>query len=80
MTVRAVSDPKDVKIYGNVVYNSSSLGGLYLGSDLGDTLNLQVYNNTFYNAPVVISSNSANVNTVYFYQQYRLLLGRCSLD
>lgn len=54
------SDPKDVRIYGNIVYNNSSNGGLLLGSDLGAANTLRVYNNTFYNAPVIIQSSSAS--------------------
>jgi hypothetical protein len=59
-------DAKDVKVYGNIVYNSTVNGGLLIGSDLKNTLNLAVYNNTFYNAPVIINSNSATVNTFEF--------------
>ena len=59
-------DPKDVKVYGNVVYNSTVNGGLQIGSDLKSTLNLLVYNNTFYNAPIIINSNSATVTTFEF--------------
>lgn len=50
-------DPKDVKVYGNLLYNIPA-GGLYLSTDLGNTLKLLVYNNTFYNAPVVIDRSS----------------------
>jgi hypothetical protein len=53
------ADPKDLKIYGNIVYNSTVAGGLVLGSDLGNTNRLLVYNNTFYNAPVSISNSAA---------------------
>jgi hypothetical protein len=60
------SDPKDLKIYGNIVYNSTSTGGLWLDSGLGNTLNLLVYNNAFYNAPVVVNNNSATVSTFEF--------------
>lgn len=52
-------DPKDVRIYGNIVYNNSLSGGLVLGSDLGAANTLRIYNNTFYNAPVSISHSSA---------------------
>src|SRR5262249_35357159 len=45
-------DPKDIKIYGNIAYNSTAAGGLVIGPDLGNTNSLLVYNNTFYNAPV----------------------------
>ena len=59
-------DPKDLKIYGNLVYNNTTTGGLYLGSDLQNTLKLWVYNNTFYNAPVVMTNSSATVTTFEF--------------
>lgn len=60
------ADPKDVKIYGNVIYNSTTNGGFYIGSDLGNTLSLLVYNNTFFNSPVLISSNKATVTVFEF--------------
>ena len=63
---RSGQDPKDLKIYGNLVYNNTVGGGFYIGSDLGNTLSLLVYNNTFYNAPVVISDNSAKVMVFEF--------------
>ncbi len=59
-------DPKDLKIYGNLVYNSTALAGFYIGSDLGNKLSLWMYNNSFYNAPVVISNNSATVSVFEF--------------
>lgn len=54
------SDPKQVDIYGNIVYGNSLGSGLLLGSDLGNSNSIRVIGNTFYNAPVVISSSSAN--------------------
>lgn len=59
-------DPKDLKIYGNIVYNSAVNGGFLIDSDLKNTLNLLLYNNTFYNAPVIIRRNSATVNVLEF--------------
>jgi hypothetical protein len=59
-------DPKDVKIYGNLIYNSTASGGFYIGSDLGNTLSLQMYNNTFYNAPILVSDNAATVTMFEF--------------
>jgi len=53
-------DPKDLKIYGNVVFNSPITGGLYIGPEVANSLSLLVYNNTFYNAPVIVNS-SANI-------------------
>ena len=73
MMVRSGANPKDIKVYGNLIYNSTTNGGLYIGSDLGNSLSLLVYNNTFYNSPVLISSNNATVvvfefknNIVYY--------------
>lgn len=58
-------DPKDIKVYGNLVYNVPN-GGLYLGTDVGNTLNLLVYNNTFFNAPVTIQNIPATVTAFEF--------------
>jgi hypothetical protein len=63
---RSGKDPKDLKIYGNLVCNNMAGGGLYIGSDLGNTLSLLVYNNTFYNAPVIVSPNCAIVTAFAF--------------
>lgn len=52
-------DPKDVKVYGNIVYNNSLNAGLLIDSDLGSSNSLRVYNNTFYNNPVVINNSAA---------------------
>ena len=63
-------DPKDLKIYGNLVYastyNSSNLGGLWLDSGLGNTNSLWVYNNTFYNSPVTVNNSAATFPTFEF--------------
>jgi hypothetical protein len=53
-------DPKEVKIYGNIVYGNSAGAGLQIDSDLGNTNQLRVYNNTFYNAPVRINNTAAS--------------------
>ncbi len=55
-------DPKDIKIYGNIVYNST-LGGGFQINRLSNTLALLMYNNTFFNAPVIINSSSASITT-----------------
>lgn len=52
-------DPKDVRIYGNVVYNNFSNGGLLIESDVKNANTLRVYNNTFFNAPVLINNTAA---------------------
>ena len=59
-------DPKDIKIYGNLVYNSTVNGGFLIDSDLKSPLSLLLYNNTFFNAPVIINNNSATVTTFEF--------------
>jgi hypothetical protein len=58
------SDPKDAKIYGNLAFNSSS--GFYLGPDVGNTVSLLVYNNTFYNAKVLIDNSRAKFTVFEF--------------
>ena len=63
---RSGKDPKDLKIYGNIVCNNRDGGGFFIGSDLGNQLTLRMYNNTFYDAPVIISENHASVGTFEF--------------
>jgi hypothetical protein len=60
------SDPKDLKIYGNVIFSSSNNGGLRIENDTGNTVSLLIYNNTFYNAPVVILNNAATWTALEF--------------
>ena len=52
-------DPKDVKIYGNIIYNNSKNAGLLLGQDVGNSNRLLVYNNTFFGNGVLIDSSPA---------------------
>jgi hypothetical protein len=59
-------DPKDVKIYGNIVYNSTVNGGFLIDSDLKNSLSVRLYNNTFFNAPVIIRRSGATVNVLEF--------------
>jgi hypothetical protein len=59
-------DPKDIKVYGNIIYNSTANGGLVVHNGLKNTLSLLVYNNTFYNAPVVVENSNVVVNTFEF--------------
>jgi hypothetical protein len=54
------ADPKDIKVYGNLVYNNSLNPGFYIDTDLGSSNTLRVYNNTFYNAPVLINNTRAS--------------------
>lgn len=56
----ATSDPKDVRIYGNLVYNSMSDGGFVIGSDLKGTNSIRLYNNTFFNAPITVTPSQAS--------------------
>ncbi len=53
-------DPKDVKVYGNIVYDNALNAGFLIGPDLGNSNTLRVYNNTFYNASVSINNNAAS--------------------
>ncbi len=56
---------KNLNIYGNIIFDNSSTGGLNLGGNSG-TLDLLVYNNTFYNTFVDLGSHSSSVNTFEF--------------
>ena len=70
---RSGSDPKDVKIYGNIIYGNPVNLGLVMLKSLGNSNSLWVYNNTFYNAVIIIDSPSATFpvfefkNNVAFY-------------
>ena len=55
----STSDPKDVRIYGNIAYNSTANGGFVINSDLKGTNQIRLYNNTFYNAPITVTSSGA---------------------
>ena len=59
-------DPKDIKVYGNIVYNSTVNGGLLVHNGLKNTVSLLVYNNAFYNAPVIVENSSAVFNVFDF--------------
>jgi hypothetical protein len=56
---------KDAKLYGNVVLNSTTYAGFSLSGNSG-ALSLLVYNNTFYNAPVVVEGGSTAVSNFEF--------------
>jgi hypothetical protein len=60
------NDPKDLKIYGNIIYNSTANGGLVLHNNLVGSLKVLVYNNTFYNAAVIVENSSATFTTLEF--------------
>lgn len=53
------SDPKDVKIYGNIVYGNPVNLGLVMLKSLGNANSIRVFNNTFYNTLIIIDSPSA---------------------
>lgn len=54
---------KDVKIYGNLIFDNSSTGGLSLKNNSG-SLNLLVYNNTFYSTFVDFGGHSSTVQAL----------------
>jgi hypothetical protein len=53
------SDPKDVKIYGNIIYGNPFNLGLVMLKSLGNANSIRVYNNTFYNALIIIDCPTA---------------------
>ncbi len=54
----ATDDPKELSVYGNIAYNEK-LAGFLTHGDLRGVNSLRIYNNTFYNAPVILSSPQA---------------------
>jgi hypothetical protein len=75
------SDPKEVNIYGNIVYGNPVNLGLVMLKSLGNLNSLRVYNNTFYNAIIIIDSPSATFpvfefrNNVAFYSGGTPIIG-----
>jgi hypothetical protein len=67
-------DPKDIKVYGNLVLNNSQGGGFLIDRDLGHTNSILVFNNTFFNAPVVVNNAAASFpvlefrNNIFFHE------------
>jgi hypothetical protein len=59
-----VGDPKDLKIYGNIILTNTDTGGLSTAGNR-NTLTLAVYNNTFYNS-FVDFTNSGDVPSIDF--------------
>jgi len=59
-------DPKDVKIYGNIIYSTTGKAGFLIDTDFDNTNSILVYNNTFYNAPVTINNSTATFSTFEF--------------
>ncbi len=56
---------KKLKIHGNIIYDNQSTGGFNLGGNSG-SLDLLLYNNTFYNTFVDLGSHSSSVNSFEF--------------
>jgi len=56
---------KNLKIYGNIVFENNITGGLNMSGNSG-ALDLWVYNNTFYNTFVDLGSHASNVNNFDF--------------
>jgi hypothetical protein len=55
---------KDIKIYGNLVFDNGTTGGLSLAGATSGTLDLRIYNNVFYNTFVDLGGHSLNVRTL----------------
>lgn len=53
------TDPKDIKFYGNIVFNSTVNSGALIHGSLNGTVQLLMYNNTFFNAPVLVENSGA---------------------
>jgi hypothetical protein len=60
------NDPKDLQIYGNVVYNSTAAAGLRFHRRLGGSLTVRVFDNVFHNAPVRIENSRAHFRVLEF--------------
>ncbi|MBV9391820.1 MAG: right-handed parallel beta-helix repeat-containing protein [Verrucomicrobia bacterium] len=63
---RSGKDPKKIRVYGNLIFKCLGGPGLYLSNDLGNRLDLAVYNNTFFEAPVFIHCPQAQVDLLEF--------------
>jgi hypothetical protein len=56
---------KDAKVYGYIVFNSTTYAGFSIAGNSG-ALSLLLDNNTFYNAPVMIEATSSSVSNLEF--------------
>jgi hypothetical protein len=56
-------DPKQVDIYGNIVYGNGTNQCLLVSSGLKNANTLRFYNNTCYNAPILIQNSTATFPT-----------------
>ena len=59
-------DPKEVNIYGNLVYGNAQGAGMLVGSDVRGANSLRIYNNTFYGNPVSIAAAGASFPVLEF--------------
>jgi hypothetical protein len=55
---------KDIKLYGNLIFDNTLTGGLSLAGAASGTLDLRVYNNVFYNTFVDLGAHSMTVRTL----------------
>jgi hypothetical protein len=60
-------DPKDVKIYGNLIYGSRR-GGVLIGRSVKGPLELSITNNTFVDAPIIVERTNAPIRAFEFRQ------------
>jgi hypothetical protein len=56
---------KDAKIYGNIIFNSTTYAGFSIAGNSG-ALSLLLDNNTFYNAPVMVETTSGSITSLEF--------------
>jgi hypothetical protein len=55
---------KDIKLYGNLIFDNTLTGGLSLAGAASGNLDLRIYNNVFYNTWVDLGGHSMNVQTL----------------
>ncbi len=78
-------DPKEVSIYDNVIYGNSRGAGLIVGRDLSGINVLRIFNNTFFDNPVVLDNRRATFpvfefkNNVVYYKHGPALLVNTTL-
>ncbi len=73
------SDPKDVRIYGNLVYDNTRNAGLLLDNDLGSDNSIRIYNNTFFEAPIVLRARNARFPVLEMHNNIVYSTGRIPL-
>jgi hypothetical protein len=67
---RSGSDPKEVNIYGNIIYGNPVNLGLVMLKSLKNSNTIRIYNNTFYNAVIIIDSPSATFPVFEFRNRF----------